>query len=254
MTDTSSVRFETSGTVATITLNRPNRRNAIDAAMTACLRDAVARLEADPTLRIGILTGAGAHFCAGMDLAAFMEGDTDNILFGDGGFAGFVKTRRAKPIIASVEGAALAGGFELVLACDLAVASSSARFGLPEAKLGLIAGGGGAVRLARDLPKALANDLLLTGRTIDAEEALSYGLLNEVVAEGGALSAAHVLAATIAANAPLSVAGHLALTQGDSPELWQQSDATLQGMLKTSDAREGATAFLSKRLPVWSGR
>ena len=189
-----------------------------------------------------------------MDLAAFVDGDTDNILFGKGGFAGFVKTRRSKPIIAAVEGAALAGGFELVLACDLAIAASSAKFGLPEAKLGLIAGGGGAVRLARDLPKALANDLLLTGRTIDAEKALSYGLLNEVVTEGEALSAANALAITIAANAPLSVAGHLAITRRDTSELWQQSDAILRTMLETLDAREGASAFLSKRRPVWAGR
>ncbi len=128
----STVRFETAGAIATITLDRPAKRNAIDADMTTALRAAIARLEGDPALRVGILTGAGGHFCAGLDLAAFAAGSVAPVLFEEGGFAGFVKRSRTKPVIAAVEGSALAGGFELMLACDLAVAAQGARFGLPE--------------------------------------------------------------------------------------------------------------------------
>ncbi|MEM1099904.1 MAG: crotonase/enoyl-CoA hydratase family protein [Pseudomonadota bacterium] len=258
MTSSTSVLFKRDGPIATITLNRPSRRNAIDAEMSAALRAAVSELEADDDLLIGILRGAGPAFSAGMDLAAFERGEAEDILFGPGHLGGFVSRPRRKPVIASVHGPALAGGFELVLACDLVVAAEEAVFGLPEAKIGLVAGAGGALRLGQRLPQAIANELLLTGGTIDAHRAASLGLVNRVVPAGELEDTARGLARVIASNAPLAIEAGLALTAASrnvgSDAIWQENDRHLRALLSSDDAAEGARAFAEKRAPVWRGR
>jgi enoyl-CoA hydratase len=253
MTDT--VLFETQGDIAIITLNRPDQRNAINPAVCQGMRDAVDRLENTPQLRAGILRGAGKVFCAGMDLKAFMAGDADDILMGEHGFAGFAKRTRSKPIIAAVQGAALAGGFEVMLACDLVVAADDAVFGLPEPKLGIIAGAGGAVRLGALLPPVVANEILLTGQTFDAKKAASFGLINQAVPAEDLMQTSMKLAKTIAANAPKSIAAtlRLAANRGRADDkMWALNDAELQAISETNDAQEGIAAFLEKRAPNWS--
>jgi len=258
MTSDPKVLFETSGPIATITLNRPDQRNAVDGELGDQLRRAVDQFEADARLRVGILRGNGRVFCAGMDLQAFTGGQAEQILYGAGGFGGLTRRRRTKPMIAAVHGAALAGGFELVLACDMVVAAAGTIFGLPEVKLGLIAGAGGAFRISRHLPKALAHELLLTGRPIDMQTAQAFGLINDLVPLPELYPAAQALAASIAANAPLSVTASLALasqcTRQSEESLWTMSDAILREMSASQDATEGATAFVEKRAPQWQGR
>lgn len=252
------VLFEICGAVATITLNRGQQRNAINREMTHGLRAAVERFEGDPDLRIGILTGAGKAFCAGMDLEAFLAGEGDEILFGRNRFAGFVDADRKKPMIAAVEGPALAGGFEIALACDMIVASETAMFGVPEVKLGLFPVAGGAFRLARKVPMAKAMELCLTGDAISAEEADRLGLINRLVPEGEALRTAMELAEKIAANAPLAVtsAYHVGKAQALSGESenWAHSEALWQAIVSSEDAKEGPAAFKAKRKPSWKGR
>ncbi len=251
------VRFETRGAVALVTLDRPDRRNAIDAASTDALRDALARFEADPDLHAGVLCGAGPVFCAGMDLAAFGTGQVEAVLFGPGGFGGLTELRRTKPLIAAVHGAALAGGFELALACDLIVAEEGSRFGLPEVLRGLVAGAGGALRLASLIPPARAREILLTGRMIDTAEAWDLGLIARRASVGAALDTALELAARIAANAPLAVAETLRLSRAaESAQLaalWPENARTLRAIMASDDALEGARAFLEKRAPQWLG-
>lgn len=244
--------------IATVTLNRPERRNAIDPEMTHALRDAFDRIEADPTVRVTVLAGAGPVFCAGMDLKAFLAGNARDILFGDYGFAGFVNRRRTKPVIAAVQGAALAGGFEIMLACDMVIAGENAVFGLPEAKLGLIAGGGGALRLARRIPRVLANEMVLTANTYSAERMAGWGLVNRVVPDAEVVAEASKMAADIARNAPLSIMESLDLADGAFAEeevpLWQANDAALQRLSQSSDVREGVAAFFEKRAAEWKGQ
>lgn len=258
MTVQMPVLFETSGNVATITLNRPERRNAVNAELTAALGAAIDRLEADPALSVGILRGNGPVFCAGMDLGAFLAGEADPILFGPSGFAGLVKRQRTKPLIAAVHGAALAGGFEIMLACDLVVSTPDCRFGLPEAKLGLLAGGGGALRLAGQLPRAAAAEILLLGGLFGADRAIQLGLINRIVESEGILATAHDLATQLAANAPTAIEAALCLidtaTHSPSALTWQNSDNQLKNLLATEDAHEGATAFIEKRPPAWTSR
>jgi enoyl-CoA hydratase len=253
------IEFETRGPVALITLNRPGRRNAVDAATTRALRAALERLEADDELAVGILRGHGPVFSAGMDLRAFVDGEADEILFGPGRFGGFVSHARKKPLIAAVHGAALAGGFELMLACDLVVAAEGCRFGLPEAGLGLVAGAGGAFRVAARLPRAIANEIVLGGALFDTERALQFGLVNRVVPEEELLEAALVLAERLAANAPLSLQAGRALVEagsagGREEDLWRLNDEWLRRCIASEDAREGAIAFAEKRPPVWRGK
>ncbi|MEQ5871556.1 enoyl-CoA hydratase/isomerase family protein [Sagittula sp. NFXS13] len=256
-TDADAVLFERDGPVAIITLNRPDQRNCINAAVANGLRDAVKRFEADPALRVAVLTGRGKVFCAGMDLKAFSDGAVDEVLFGQGRFAGFVSLERTKPIIAAVEGAALAGGLEIMLACDMAIASGSATFGLPEARLGLLAAAGGVFRLSARIPAVKARELVLTGRRFGAAEAEGYGLLNEVVEDGAALSAAMALAQSITESAPLAVRDGLLLSRlaecTAEAALWVQSDQLIERILVSADAQEGARAFREKRPPVWTG-
>lgn len=251
------VEMAVEGPVAILTLNRPDRKNAVDVAMTVALKAALARLEADPALRVGILTGAGGFFCAGMDLAAFAAGESPGLKEPDR-FAGFTGAQRTKPVIAAVEGGALAGGFELMLACDMATAAEGAVFGLPEVRRGLFAAGGGAFRLPARVPLAVANEMSLTGRSITAGRAHELGLLNAVTPPGGALDAARELAREIAANAPLAVAASLALSLAASrageAELWALNDRLFLRIETSEDAREGAVSFAQKRPPRWLGR
>lgn len=254
---TGLVQYERRGPVAILTLNRPEARNAINSAMTDALRDALNRFEKDSEIRVGILTGAGKTFCAGMDLKAFLGGEGDAILSGEGRFAGFVDAERSKPIIAAVEGPALAGGFELALACDFIVASETATFGLPEVGVGIFACAGGTFRLARRIPPAKALELCLTAARISAEEARDLGLLNYLAPPGVALAAAEDLARKIAANAPLAVAasleiGRRAEAQSEA-ELWQLTDRLWQRVSHSEDAVEGPRSFAEKRKPAWKG-
>ncbi len=249
--------FEVDGPIAKITLNRPKQRNAINVALGEALRDAIIKFEAAPNLQVAILGGNGPVFSAGMDLQAVADGHAESIVFGEGRFGGLVSAKRTKPIIAAVHGAALAGGFELMLSCDLVIAAQDTVFGLPESKIGLVAGGGGAIRLARQLPKVIANEMLLTGDPITAETALKHGLINDVVAPDALWNSAIERAKRISRNAPLSTSASLALSQNslqDSEDvLWAQSDAALRRMMQTRDAIEGAQAFIEKRQPKWRG-
>ncbi len=251
------VAYDRRGPVAILTLNRPDARNAVNAEMAAALRGAVRRFEADDAARVGILASSGGTFCAGMDLKAFLGGEADAILHGEGRFAGFVDAGRRKPIIAAVEGPALAGGFELVLACDLIVASETASFGLPEVGVGIFACAGGTFRLARRIPPAKALELCLTAARISANEAHDLGLLNRLTSPGMARAAAEELALNIAANAPLAVAASLeigrhAQAQAEQ-ELWALTDRLWQQVAKSQDAIEGPRSFAEKRKPVWQG-
>ncbi len=252
------VEYEIDGGVARITLARPAAMNAIDGEMTAQLRAAVDRFESDPDARVAILTGTGRAFCAGMDLKAFAAGEGPDVLEGPGHFGGFVARERSKPVIAAVNGPALAGGLELVLACDLAIASSAARFGVPEVLRGIFAGAGAAIRLPRRIPRVHAMRLLLTGQIIDAPHALRIGLVDEVVDPDDLLPAAQELAGAICRAAPLSVAATLRLARlasdGDESELWEANAREWAAIVGSADAAEGPIAFAEKRPAVWTGR
>ncbi len=252
---TDAVLLEIKGAVATVTLNRPDQRNAINEDVCAGLRAAFDRIEQDNDIRASVLTGAGQTFCAGMDLKAFANGDADAILFGEHGFGGFVRRVRSKPVIAAVEGAALAGGFEIMLACDLVIAAESAQFGLPEAKLGLFAGAGGALRLAKRIPRVRANEIMLTGELFDAATAMDLGLLNKIVPKAASLETAFVLAKGIAECAPLSIRASLDVSNATLPsqEDWALNNQMLRDIGQSSDAAEGTRAFLEKRQPKWTG-
>jgi len=245
------VQTEIHGPIALIRLNRPEVRNAVNLALTAELRAALAWLEGDDTLRAAVLTGAGRFFCAGMDLAAFAAGERPGLNDPDG-FAGFVRADRSKPVIAAVNGGAVAGGFEIVLACDMVVAEQGAILGLPEVKRGLIAAGGGALRLPRRLPPAIAAEMLLTGDPISADRAAALGLVNRVVAADALIPTALALAAKVAANAPLAL--RLTRQVALGAEDWAASDAAWATIAASDDALEGSRAFVEKRAPRWSGR
>lgn len=253
----SLVEFEVHGPTALLRLNRPEVRNAVNTALMTELRAALVRLETDDSLRIAILTGAGRFFCAGMDLGAFAAGERPGVADPDH-FAGFVSAHRTKPIIAAVDGGAVAGGFEIVLACDMAIASEGAIFALPEVKRGILAAGGGAFRLPRRLPPAIANEMLLTGDPISADRALGFGLVNAVVPGDELIPAAMALASRIAENAPLAVRLSLEIARksaalGEAGS-WAESDAAWARIDTSADALEGARAFKEKRPPVWTGR
>jgi enoyl-CoA hydratase len=249
------VLIERRGHVQVITINRPEARNALDGTAARALAAAADDLDADDALRVGVLTGAGGTFCAGMDLKAWMRGDTPMI---DGrGFGGITMTPPRKPLIAAVEGYALAGGFELMLACDLVVAATGSKFGVPEVKRALVAGGGAALLLPRRIPFAAAMELLLTGEQITAARAAELGLVNRIVPDGTALDGALALAELVAANGPLAVAvtKQIARAQADwtVEEGWQRQAELFKPVFDSADAREGATAFAQKRAPVWRG-
>ena len=250
-----TVRVDRHGPVLVITLDRPAKRNAVDGAMARSLAAAVDSLDADPTLTVGVLTGAGGTFCAGMDLGAFLTGDLPELP--GRGFGGITRTPPTTPLIAAVEGYALAGGCELVLACDLVVAAEDAVFGIPEVTRGLFAGAGGLIRLPKRIPPAIALEHALTGDPLPATEAARWGLVNRLTAPGGALEGALDLAGRIARNGPLAVrvTKQVVQTSPDWPveELWDRQQVLLDQVLASADAREGARAFAEKRPPEWTG-
>jgi enoyl-CoA hydratase/carnithine racemase len=242
--------------IARVTLNRPRARNAINVAMTRRLEEIVRTIEGDPALRVAILAAApGSAFCAGADLAEVAAGHGASLMTRDGGFAGFVYAARQKPWIAAVHGFAMGGGLEFALACDMVVAAQDAVFGLPEPKRGLLAAAGGAYRLPRAIPRAIALEMLTTGATIDARRAYELGLVNRVVDVAALPEAALALAAQVAANAPLSVRESLAIGRAaaelDEAALRQLSAEATARVMASEDAREGPRAFVEKRAPVW---
>jgi enoyl-CoA hydratase len=251
----SDVLVEERDHVLIMTLNRPEARNAINEGIAKELVVALDRLDADPDLRVGILTGAGGTFSAGMDLKGFLRGENPTI---EGrGLAGLTQAPPQTPLIAAVEGWALAGGCEIVLSCDLVVASREAKFGIPEVKRGLVAGAGGLLRLPQRLPYHVAMELALTGDPITADEAHRVGLVNHLD-PGGALDGALALAGRIATNGPLALAATKQIIRESldwtEAEGWGKQAKILGPVFGSEDAREGATAFAEKRDPVWKGR
>ncbi|MFI5688729.1 crotonase/enoyl-CoA hydratase family protein [Streptomyces sp. NPDC051636] len=256
MHSTTEVRTETTGSALLITIDRPKARNAVNAAVAAGLSTALDQLEADPGLRVGVLTGAGGTFSAGMDLKAALAGESPEIP--GRGFGGLTQARTTKPLIAAVEGWAMGGGFELALGCDLIVAADDARFGLPEVGRGLIAAGGGVIRLPKRIPYHLAMEMLLTGEPVTGERAGRLGIANRVVRAGETVATALQLAERIAQNAPLALAAvkELARFADGVPE---EEAFAVQGrrmarLAASADVREGMTAFTERRSPVWQGR
>lgn len=245
--------------IALVTLNRPDKRNAISPEVASAMDAIVKKIESDPQIRVAILTSSEPKvFCAGADLGAIASGRGAGMETPSGGFAGFVYAPRSTPWIAAVEGMALAGGFEICLACDMIVASENARFGLPEVTRGLMAGAGGLPRLAAMLPRNIAAEMVATGAPVDAAFAHKFGVVNRLTAAGDALATARALADTIAANAPLAVQYSLSAMRasiGQSDGTGRDIAADRNALLrKTDDFREGPRAFMEKRAPVWTGR
>jgi enoyl-CoA hydratase len=256
MTDDQAVLTERRGRTLIITLNRPDARNAVNAALAAGVAAALDELDSDDELSIGILTGAGNGFCAGMDLKAFVAGESPYV---EGrGFAGIAQRASEKPVIAAIEGFAVAGGLEVALACDLIVAAKGAKLGIPEAKRSLVAAGGALLRLPRRIPYHVAMELALTGDPISAERGAELGLVNRVAEAGAALDTAVELGETIAKNGPLAlIASKRILIEEpgwSEAEKWQKQGEISGPVFGSEDAREGATAFAEKRDPVWKGR
>ncbi|MBO0877774.1 MAG: crotonase/enoyl-CoA hydratase family protein [Pseudonocardia sp.] len=249
------VLTERRGQILVVTINRPRARNAVNRAVAEAMAAAMDELDGDAGLTLGILTGAGGSFSSGMDLKAFVTGERPTLP--DRGFAGLTQAPPRKPLIAAVEGYALAGGCELVLACDLVVAAETAKFGIPEVKRGLVAAAGGLMRLPRLVPPAIAMELALTGDFMDATDAYRYGLVNRLVPEGGALDGALELAARVTPNGPLAVAASKRIMRESadwsSAEMWQRQLAIVEPVMTSADATEGARAFAEKRPPVWRG-
>jgi len=256
MSDLSApVRVERRGDALVVTLNRPEARNAVNLPLAQGIAAALDELDATPALRVGVLTGAGGAFCAGMDLKAFTTGERPWV---DGrGFAGIVERASRKPLIAAVEGFAVAGGLEIALACDLIVAARDARLGIPEVRRSLVAAGGALLRLPQRLPSGVAAELALTGELIDAERAHALGLVNRLAAPGEALDRALELAAAVAANGPLAVdATKRVLDEAPAwgrDEFWSRQREIADPVFQSQDAKEGARAFAEKRAPIWRG-
>lgn len=246
---------EERGKVLLITLNRPEQRNSVNRALAAALAAALDHLDNSPGLSVGVLTGNGKGFSAGMDLKAFVEGGMPNLP--GRGFAGITERSARKPLIAAVEGFALAGGLEIALSCDLLVASKGTRLGIPEVGVGLFAGAGALLRLPRVLPYALAMEMALTADPMLAERAYELGLVNRLAEPGQALTVALELAERIARNAPLGLAASKELIreqQGRTEaEFWALQESALASVFSSKDAIEGATAFAEKRAPNWTG-
>ncbi|GAA0386063.1 enoyl CoA dehydratase/isomerase [Acrocarpospora corrugata] len=249
------VLVETDGGVAVITINRPKARNAVNGAVARGIAAAVDELDGRADVAALVLTGAGGTFCAGMDLKGFLTGDFP--MLEGRGFGGLVESPPKKPLVAAVEGYALAGGFELALACDLVVASEEAKFGLPEPKRGLVAAAGGIMRLPRRIPYHVAMEIALTGDHYPAARLYELGLVNRVTPAGEALAGALELARKIAANAPLALAAtkKIILESQDWPtgEMFANQSAIVNPIFGSKDAMEGAAAFAEKRAPNWRG-
>ena len=257
---TDAVRTHAQDGVLTITLDRP-KANAINVATSRALYAAFQQLQDDPGLRVGIITGCGRFFSAGWDLNAATEGEAITADHGPGGFAGLTEFFSLdKPVIAAVNGLAMGGGFELALAADLIVAAETAEFALPEIKLGMLADSGGVLRLPRRLPRAIATELLMTGRRMSAPEARDWGLVNQVVAADALLDAAHALAQQLVQAAPLALAALKEVLRATESQDVAQGYGTLRGgslrryaaMLVSEDAQEGPRAFAEKRPPRWT--
>ncbi|MEY3657311.1 MAG: hypothetical protein RLZZ561_1821 [Pseudomonadota bacterium] len=251
---TDAVLTEVRGNVLIVTLNRPEAKNAANKALAEGVAAAMDRLDSDNDLRVGIITGAGGTFCSGMDLKGFLAGERPHIP--GRGFAGLTEAPPRKPLIAAVDGYALAGGFEIALACDMIVANVDSKFGIPEVKRGLAAAAGGLVRLPRQIPQRLAMELALTGDFISAARAYEMGLINRIV-PGVALDGALELAQAISANGPLAVAASKQVIREQQDwsqaEQWAKQYELTAAVFSSNDAREGAAAFAQKRAPNWTG-
>lgn len=249
------VELEPRENIALVTLNRPEARNAISPEVSQEMAAVLDEVEQDSSLRAVVLTGRGEVFCAGADLKVVASGRANDIARGKGGFAGIVTREFPKPIIAAVNGPALAGGCEIVLSCDLVVAADTARFGIPEVKRGLMAAAGGLIRLPKRVPLAIALELAMTGDPIDADRALALGLVNRVVPATEVVDAALALAQRIGENSPIAVRNSRQLVR-EAAELseaegWQRTLELMMPVFESGDAIEGATAFAEKRPPVW---
>jgi enoyl-CoA hydratase len=251
-----AVLTERRGDVLVITLNRPDARNAVNGALAEGIAAALDELDGDDALRVGVLTGAGKGFSSGMDLKAFVAGERPYVE--DRGFAGITQRSSRKPLIAAIEGFAVAGGFEIALSCDLIVAARGARLGIPEVKRSLVAAAGALFRLPRRIPYHLAMELALTGDPIDAERGHQLGLVNRLAEPGEALDVALELAAAIVKNGPLALIASKEIVRNapdwTEAEAWEKQGAIAGPVMVSEDAREGAIAFAEKRDPVWKGR
>jgi enoyl-CoA hydratase len=249
------VLTEVDGNVLIVTINRPDAKNAMTKAAAEGIAAAMDRLDAETNLRVAILTGAGGTFCSGMDLKGFLRGELP--MAQGRGFGGLTQWTPKKPVIAAVDGYALAGGMELAAACDLIVASASAKFGIPEAKRGLAATAGGLIRLPRQIPPRIAMELALTGDFITAQRAYEIGFINQI-SEGPSLDAAKALAARIAENGPLSLIGSKGVIRDShewtDAEMWSKQGVYTNSIFASQDAREGSAAFAEKRKPNWQGK
>jgi enoyl-CoA hydratase/carnithine racemase len=252
------VELERRGHIAILTLNRPEARNAISPEVSQTMAGLLDEIEADDELRAVVLTGAGDVFSAGADLKVVAAGRGMDIARGKGGFAGVVNRDFPKPIIGAVNGPALAGGFEIVLSCDLVVAADTARFGIPEVQRGLMAAAGGLIRLPKRVPLAIALEMAMTGDPIDASRALDLGLVNRVVARDQVLTEACALGDRIGENSPIAVrlSRQLVREAAEMPEAdgWARTNELAVQIFASGDAVEGATAFAEKRKPVWKSK
>jgi enoyl-CoA hydratase len=255
MSEQPAVLTERRDGVLVITINRPEVRNAVNAAVAEGIGHALDELDGDDALQAGILTGAGGFFCAGMDLGAFVKGESP--WFGDRGFAGIAQRGARKPLIAAIEGFAVAGGFEIAVACDLIVAAEGAKLGIPEAKRSLVAAGGALLHLPKRMPYHVVMELALTGDPMPAERFHAFGVVNRLAPAGGALDAALELAAAIAKNGPLALAASKEIIQKQydwtSQDAWAKQGEIAGPVMVSADAKEGASAFKEKRDPVWRG-
>jgi enoyl-CoA hydratase/carnithine racemase len=252
------VRLEVVDQVAKVILDRPESRNAINGSVVRALSWIVDEVEINPSIAVAVLCSAElGMFCAGADLAEIARGGGADLVDSEKGFGGFVKAVRTKPWIAAVDGAAMGGGFELALACDMIVVSDRAVLGLPEVKRGLMAMAGGAIRLPRRLPRALAIEALMTGEPINADLAMTHGLVNRVTTPDALEATALELARQIARNAPIALRESLELARAadgiDESALWSANDKATLRVVTSNDAREGPRAFIEKRQPKWSG-
>jgi enoyl-CoA hydratase len=251
-----AVLAERRGNVLLITINRPEVRNAVNGAVAEGIANALEQLDGDEQLSVGVLTGAGGYFSAGMDLGAFVKGESP--WFGDRGFAGIAQRAARKPLIAAIEGFAVAGGMEIALACDLIVAAKGARMGIPEAKRSLVAAGGALLRLPQRMPYHVVMELALTGDPLPADRFYEFGVVNRLAEPGTAVDVAIELAERLAKSGPLAVIASKRILQEQydwsSEEMWEKQGAISGPVFASEDSKEGASAFKEKREPVWKGR